>query len=107
MNQKARAWSPRPPGPSITTPRAAFKRADWLKARKSPAPGLMTRAGSAEPWLFAALWSVVSGVPVRVPRAVSLLSLLLSPPPALWDHGVLPPRLGSGLWVRSPLPRPG
>ena len=41
-----------PLGPSVTTPRAAFKRADWLRARKSPAPGLMTRAESAESWLL-------------------------------------------------------
>ncbi|VTJ89596.1 Hypothetical predicted protein, partial [Marmota monax] len=36
-----------PTSPYITTPLAAFKRGDWLNARKSPAPGLMTRAEAA------------------------------------------------------------
>ncbi|XP_005413718.1 PREDICTED: lysosome-associated membrane glycoprotein 2 isoform X1 [Chinchilla lanigera] len=79
VNQKARAWSPRPP---------AVRFADWPEARTSPAPGLMTRAGAARPGSCCAL---VGGrrVPASAPRASSLVSPLLPPPPPPLPLGIM------------------
>ena len=94
VNQKARAWSPRPPGPASPPPPAAFKRGDWVKAGKSPAPGLMTGAEAPSPGFCSV---VVGGQRRSYPGSARLFSAVAAV--------VAAAACSAGSWCASASPR--